>query len=112
QSAAGVRDEQEDDLEACFAGCLHRRTRLVQAEIVELADGRVSGREHLAVGVGVERAHALRCLPRGLREHQLTPGPEVAAAGPTTQRALERVAVSVDESGQRDGLGHAATLSL
>ena len=57
QPAAGVRREQEDDLELRLAGGLHRRARLVQTEVVELADGGVAGRTHLPIGLDVEGAH-------------------------------------------------------
>ena len=60
----------------------------------------------------VELADARGRLPLRLGEHQLAPGPEVAAAGPAAQRPLKRMAVRVDEARQRDRLAHGGNISL
>ena len=59
-----------------------------------------SRRAHLAVDAGVAAADESGGLALGLGQHQLAPGPEVAALGAAAQRPLERVRVRVDESGQ------------
>jgi hypothetical protein len=104
--AARVGDVQEDDLDARRSGCLDRGERLRQAEVVELAHGRVPGGAHLAVRGLVGRPHELGRLALGLREHSLAPGPEIAPSRASPERALERVAVRVDETRQRERLGH------
>ena len=106
EPAARVGDVQEHELDPRCLGRLGRRERLGDAEIVELADRRVAGGAHLAVASLVRRAHELRRLPLGLREHRLAPRPEVAAGRAPAQRALERVAVGVDEPGQCERARH------
>ena len=59
EPAAGVRDVEQRDRDPGLAGGLDCRVRLVQPEVVELADGRVAGGAHLAVGLGVRRVHEL-----------------------------------------------------
>jgi hypothetical protein len=73
---------------------------------VELADGRVAGKEELGVDELVLRPDALGGLPGGELEHRLAPGPEVAARRAPPQRPLEAVAVSVDEARERERAGH------
>jgi CDP-diacylglycerol--glycerol-3-phosphate 3-phosphatidyltransferase len=73
---------------------------------VELADGGVAGGAHLAVRPLVRRAHEVRGLMLGLRQHRLPPAPEVAARSRTAECTLERVAVGVDEAGQRESVSH------
>ena len=80
QAAARVGGEEQHELDARLGGGRGGRARLVDAEVVELADGGVAGAAHLGVGGRVELAHGLGRLPLRLREHQLAPGPEVAAA--------------------------------
>ncbi len=111
QAAATVRGEQEDDPNPGLLGCLHRRECLVEAEVVELADCCVSRRSELSIDLDVLAVHELRRLPFRLREHDLPPGPEIAASRPPAQGALERVAVGIHESGQTEGLGHGRILS-
>ena len=84
-------------------GRLGGREGLGGAEVVELADRRVAGGEHLAVDVGVaaSRTESGRRAV-GLLEHPVAPRPEVGSGGAAAQRPLERVAVAVDEPGQRD----------
>ena len=81
QPAAGVGGEEEHELDPRLAGGRRGRlARLVEAEVVELADRGVAGAAHLGVGGRVELAHGRGRLPFRLGEHQLPPGPEVAAA--------------------------------
>ena len=70
------------------------------AHVVELADRGEAGRTHLAIDVGVQAADPLGRQPLRLGVHAVAPRPEVAAFDPAAQRALERVAVRVDEAGQ------------
>src|SRR6266545_4030690 len=111
QAAATVRGEQEDDPNPGLLGCLHRRECLVEAEVVELADCCVSRRSELSIDLDVLAVHELRRLPFRLREHDLPPGPEIAASRPPAQGALERVAVGIHESRQTEGLDHGRILS-
>src|SRR6185312_5282209 len=96
--AARVRDMEEDDLDPRLSGRLDRSVRLRHAEVVELPDRNATGLAQLAIDVRVRRAHALRRLPRCELEHRLAPGPEVGTGGPLAERALEGMAVGVDEN--------------
>ena len=107
QAAARVGGEEEDEVDARVGGRFGGRARLLEPEVVELADRRVAGVPHLGVRRRVELAHGRRRLPLGLGEHQLAPGPEVAAAGPTAQRTLKRVRVRVHEARQGERFRHA-----
>jgi hypothetical protein len=98
-----VQHDEGDSRRGCRVGC---RSRFRCAEVVELADRRVAGCEHLAVCLGVRRTDALGSLALGLGEHAVAPGPEVAARGATAQCALKRVAVGVHEPGQPQRLAH------
>ena len=111
EAAARVGDVEEDERDAGGLGCLRGRERLLEAEVVELADRGVAGGEHLAVDLLVLGADALGALLVGEGEHRVAPGPEVAALGAAAKRALEGVAVRVDEAGDREPLRHEATLS-
>jgi CDP-diacylglycerol--glycerol-3-phosphate 3-phosphatidyltransferase len=111
KAAALVRREQDDDPDPRLLGSLDSCERLRKAEVVELAHGGVPGEPELPVDLDVFAAHEFRCLPLRLDQHQLAPGPEVPAAATSTQRALERVAVGIYESGQAEALGHARILS-
>src|SRR5439155_19786841 len=111
QPAATVCGQQEDDADPGLLRSLDRCERLVEAEIVELADHRVAGGAQFPVDVHVLPAHGCGGLTLRLAEHELPPGPEVRAAAASAQGALEGVAVGVDESGQREGLGHGRILS-
>ena len=73
---------------------------------MELTDGRVAGRQHLAIGRRVAGADEVRRLALGLREHAVPPGPEVATGRPAPQRTLKRMAVRVHEAGQPHGVAH------
>ena len=67
---------------------------------MELADGGVAGASQLAVDLDVFAAD-LRDRDRlGDGDHPVAPLPEVASGRPPAQRALEGVAVCVDEAGQ------------
>src|SRR5438105_2787174 len=65
------------------------------------------GGEHLAVHRRVLLPHALRRLAARELEHRLPPRPEVAALDPAPERALERVAVGVDEARELESVAHA-----
>src|SRR5204863_1613541 len=65
----------------------------------------------LAVDARVASPHRRGRLQLGLRQHELSPGPEIRAAAAAAQRALEGVAMGVDETGQGEGLGHGRILS-
>ena len=95
--AARVRRVEAHEPDAGLVGGLCRRKRRLDAQVVELADRGVSGGSHLAVGAGVELADGGGRLSLGEREHRLAPRPEVAVGRSTPERALERVAVDVDE---------------
>jgi hypothetical protein len=59
EPAPRVGGEEEDELDAGRRGRLDGRLRLVQTDVVELADGGVARRKHLAVRLFVRRANAL-----------------------------------------------------
>ena len=111
QAAARVGDVQEHELDARLRSRLDRGPCLVDAEVVELADRGVARRAHLAVPARVRLAHERRRLPFRLGQHLLAPRPEVAAAGAPAQRALERVAVGVDEAGEHERRRHPSILA-
>src|SRR5918996_3628459 len=106
KAAPRVRDVQEDELDPRRCAGLDCGLGLGKPEIVELAYGGVARGTHLAVGRLVRLADLLRSLALGLREHPFPPGPEVASRRPPPERALEGVAVRVDEPRQRDCLAH------
>src|SRR2546423_5791675 len=62
EPASLIRREQQDDADAGLLRGVHRGERLVEAEVVELADGRGSGRAQLAVDGGVVPADGRRRL--------------------------------------------------
>ena len=111
QSAALVGRQQQDDADARLVGRFGGSERLVEAEVVELADGGVAGRAQLAVDLDVLAPHDLRRLAPGELEHRLPPRPEVAARRPSAQRSLEGVAMSVDEPREGEAFGHRRILS-
>ena len=111
QSAALVRGEQQHDPNAGLLGGLRGGERLVEAEVVELADDRVPGRAQLAIDLDVLAPHELRALLLRQLEHRVAPGPEVAARRTPAQGSLEGVAMSIDEPGQAEGFGHRRILS-
>ena len=88
-------------------GRLGRGARLVEAEVVELADRRVA-RPRASPG---SRARSRRGRAR---ESAAPPRPSISSrqaqksppAAPAAERALERVRVRVHEPGQRERLGH------
>src|SRR5438105_5521398 len=98
QAAARVGGQEEDDRDAGVLRRLRGRERLVEAEVVELADDRVAGPPELLVDVDVVAADRLRALALRLGEHELAPGPEVAAARAAAESALEGMAVGVHEA--------------
>jgi CDP-diacylglycerol--glycerol-3-phosphate 3-phosphatidyltransferase len=111
QPTAAVRGEQEHDSDPSLLGRLDGGEGLLEAEVVELADGREAGGPKLPVDLDVLPAHELRRLPLGLGQHQLAPGPEVAPARPAAQGPLKRMAMGIDEARQAEALGHGRILS-
>ena len=106
EPASRVGGVQEDERDAGGVGGFGRGQGLLEAEIVELADRGVAGRAHLAVHALVAAADALGGLLVGEGEHGVAPGPEVAALDASSQRALEGMAVRVDEAGNRQPVRH------
>ena len=102
---------EQDELDPGRVGRLRGRERLGDAEIVELPDRRVAGREHLAVRPLVLGPNEIGSLPLGLREHRVAPRPEVAARGAPAHGALERVAVRVHEARESERARHARDAS-
>jgi CDP-diacylglycerol--glycerol-3-phosphate 3-phosphatidyltransferase len=111
QTTALVRRQEHDDADPCLLGRLGGRERLLEPQVVELPDRGVPGTTKLAVHLDVFLAHQLRGLALCLRQHEVTPGPEVPATGPAPQRPLEGVTVGIDESRQAEALGHGRILS-
>ncbi len=111
QAAASVRGEQHDDADSCLLGGIHGRERLVEAEIVELADRGVAGGSQFTVEMHVLSADQLGRLALRLGEHEIAPGPEVRASGTPPQGALKPVAVGIHEARQSEGLRHGRILS-
>ena len=96
---AGVKQREAD------AGLVRRGDqRVAEVQVVELADARDAGREHLRVCPARQLEARVGRHARRERVHVLAPGPEAAAAalGAAPQRALERVRVRVGEAGERD----------
>jgi hypothetical protein len=106
-----VRNVKEHELDPCCGSRFSGGVRLRDPEVVELSDGRIPRREHLSVRGLVGGADELGCLPLGLREHRLAPGPEVAACGTPAQAALEGVAVRVHEARKSERARHARDAS-
>jgi hypothetical protein len=104
--AAAIGGKQQDELDAGLGCGLDGSLRLGEPEVVELADGRVPGVEHLAINLDVAGANLL-CRQRGRQlEHRLAPAPEVVALVSASQRALERVRMGVHEARQGESLRH------
>ena len=101
KAAARVGGQEQGQLDRSLVRGVGRGERLLEAEVVELAHGRVTGCTHLGVRPDVRRAHRVRRLPLGLGEHHVAPGPEVTALGASPQRPLEGVRVRVHEPRQR-----------
>ena len=106
EAAARVGGEKKDELDSGRGSSFDGRLRLGKSDVVELADGRVARGPHLPVGVLVGRADPARVQLLGHLEHRLAPGPEVVSLRAAPHRALERMAVRRDESGQRMPVGH------
>ncbi len=113
ETTASIGDVQQDERETDGLRCLGGSLGLVEAEVVELADGRVPGGTHLAIGRLVRRPDELGRLALRFRQHRLAPGPEVTSRAAPAQCTLERMAVGVDEAGQDERVwGHeGATLT-
>ena len=103
-----VRGVQQNEGDVGRVGGFRGGERLHEAEVVELADGGVAGGAHLAVDLLVRCSDPLGILLIREGEHRVAPGPEVAALGAAAERALEGVAVRVDEAGNREPLRHEA----
>ena len=106
EAAPCVRDVEAGEADARLGGGVGRCERGLQPEVVELADGGVPGRPHLAVRPGVQLAHRRRRQAVGLLEHAVSPRPEVASGGASAEASLERVTVGVDEAGKRSRSRH------
>ena len=101
-----IRDVEAREADARLLGGLGSRKGGVEAEVVELAHGGVSGGQHLAVRAEVELAHRPGRVAVCLLEHAVAPGPEVTSGGSSAKGALERMAVGVDEAGERSRSRH------
>jgi hypothetical protein len=73
---------------------------------VELAHGGEARVPELGVHRRVPGTHAGGCLAARELEHRLAPGPEVAALRTAPERALERMAVRIDESRYLESFFH------
>ena len=80
ESSATVGGVEQNERDLRSIGCLCDGERLLEAEVVELADGRVAGGKELAERRLVLGSYRLRRLTRGFCEHRLAPRPEVAAS--------------------------------
>src|SRR5919109_113072 len=107
-TAARIGGVEEDEADARGGSRLRGGERFVVAEVVELADCGIAGGTHLTVGKLVVSADGLGGLALGLGDHRVAPAPEVVAFGLAAQATLERVAVDVDEAGDREALRHGA----
>ena len=111
EPAARIRDVEEDECDVGSFGGLGGGERLLEAEVVELPDRGVARCAHLAIDLLVAGPDALGGLLVGELEHGVAPGPEVAALGAAAKRALESVAVRVDEAGDREPVRHGRSLN-
>ena len=107
EPAARIGNVEKDELDFRLGRGLSRDTRLLESEVVELADRRVPRCAELPVHVCIARPHLLGSLAAGELEHRLPPGPEVVSLRSPAQRPLERMAMRVDEPGDPRQLGHA-----
>ena len=105
EPAARVGGEEKDELDPGLARGFDGGVRLREPQVVELAGRGVAGGAHLGVRRRVAGADALGGLSLRECEHDVAPGPEVAALGAPAERALEGVAVCVDETRERERLG-------
>jgi hypothetical protein len=103
QAAAGVGGEQQRQLDRRLLRRVDGCERLVEPEVVELADRGVAGGAHLGVDARVCRPHRRRRLALRLREHDLSPGPEVPPFGAAAKRSLKGMRMGVDEARQCQG---------
>ena len=100
----GVGGVEEHELDPGLRRGLRRRERRLEAEVVELADGRIAAVEHFLVSRHIPGLDQLRCLTPCECQHRVAPGPEVAAIGTAPERPLKRMAVRVDEARQYETL--------
>ena len=106
EPATRIGDVEAHERDPGAVCCLRGGIRRLEPEVVELADRREAGGSHLAVYPLVERAHRLGRLTLRLGQHAVAPGPEVATRGAPAKRPLERVAVRVHETRERDHSCH------
>jgi len=111
QPTAPIRGEEEHDPDPGLLRRLHGRERLLETEVVELADRRVPRGVQLTVDLGVLAPDELRRLALRLGQHHLPPAPEVGPARAAAQGPLKGVAMGIHESRQAEGLGHGRILS-
>jgi CDP-diacylglycerol--glycerol-3-phosphate 3-phosphatidyltransferase len=112
QPSASVSREQENDADPGLLCSVRRGERFVEAEVVELANGRVARGTQLLVDLHVLSADEIGGLALRLGEHQLAPAPEVPSSSrASAQSALKAVAMGIDEAGQAESLGHGRILS-
>ena len=107
-TASPVGGIEQHEADTGGLGRLRRSERLVEAEIVELAHSGIARGAHLSVGDLVLAADGFRRLLLGVGDHAVPPAPEVRAFLVPAKHTLERVAVSVDEAGNRQRLRHSA----
>ena len=101
-AAAEVRGVEADECDPGLRGRRRGGTRLLEAEVVELADGRVPRREHLLVHEPVLAPDLGRGQRLGELDHAVAPRPEVRSTAAAAERPLERVGVGVDETVDRE----------
>jgi CDP-diacylglycerol--glycerol-3-phosphate 3-phosphatidyltransferase len=111
EATASVRHVEEYELDSRLTRGVGDRVTCLEAEVVELADGRITGRALLTVDGTVEGANGAEGLATGLRDHRVSPGPEVGACPTPAERALEAVRVGVHETRQRQLLAHLGILA-
>ena len=109
--APEVARVQADEGDARLVRRLRGRPCLVEAQVVELSHRGEPVRPQLPVDLEVLASDLGEGQRFRERDHLVAPGPEVAAPVAAPQGALERVAMSVDEAGDRD-LGHARILPV
>ena len=97
-AAPQVAGVEADERDSGLARRRRRRFRLLEAEVVELADGRVAVLAQLAIDLEVLAADLRDAQRAGQGDHLVAPAPEVAAVAASPQCALKRMTVGVDES--------------
>ena len=108
ETATRVGDVKEHELDARRGRRLGRSKGLGDAEVVELADSRVSGREHLAIRQLVLAADEVRRLALRLRRAWSRATPRSRRRPRSRAVPLERVAVRVHEARESERARHEA----